>query len=442
MKKFFLYITMAVTAMAFTACDDDQSQPNGYIANTTEGSKTIVLKGFTGYQDGYSTLIPDPFTRPLYISRTEGATPQFAGAYYDFYTTTSASLEEMKLPSSEDATVWQTNVDIMPGKCYWARYYDKEVFRFMKMRVAYIEGNNVGVEYIVVSDTQERPNENKNANSDIDDEAAQLLEIPRVNTTNYFAAHYVDYDKQHIMNLAIEWNAAMRHSSWVAFSFDSTTSQDNVKRGDGWKWDPVIPAELGKVTEDDHKSDGYDKGHLCASEDRVYCKEANDQTFFYSNISPQIGSFNQKYWAKLEALIQKWGRSTQQGVFDKVYVAKGGTINKLLKDWTGKQKANDGLYPTADADGKTNPKSKNGLVVPQYYYMAILAEKDGKLQAIGFYVPHSEDLPAKPTTEDLQKYTCSIDYLEEQTGLDFFCNLMDTIEDEVEASFRLEDWQW
>ena len=49
MKKFFLYIVMAVTAMAFTACDDDQSQPNGYIANTTEGSKTIVLKGFTGW---------------------------------------------------------------------------------------------------------------------------------------------------------------------------------------------------------------------------------------------------------------------------------------------------------------------------------------------------------------------------------------------------------
>ena len=317
--------------MAFTACDDDQSQPNGYIANTTEGSKTIVLKGFTGYQDGYNTLIADPFTRPLYISRTEGAAPQFAGAYYDFYTTTSASLEDMKLPSTEDATVWQTNADIIPGKCYWASYYDKEVFRFMKIRVAYIEGNNVGVEYIVVSDTQERPNENKNANSDIDDEAAQLLEIPRVNTTNYFAAHYVDYDKLHIMNLAIEWNAAMRHSSWVAFSFDSTTSQDNVKRGDGWKWDPVIPAELGEVTEDDHKSDGYDKGHLCASEDRVYCKEANDQTFFYSNISPQIGSFNQKYWAKLEALIQKWGRSTQQGVFDKVYVAKGGTINKLIR---------------------------------------------------------------------------------------------------------------
>lgn len=433
---------MAVTALSFTACDDDQSQPNGYIANTADGSKTIVLKGFTGYQDGYNTLIPDPFTHPLYISKQEGAAPQFAGTYFDFNITSAASLNDMKLPELESAAEWQTNADIIAGKCYWARYYDNDVFRFMKFRVAYIEGNNVGIEYLVVDDTQERPNENKNENSDIDNPAATLLEMPRVNTTNFLAAHYVDYDNQHIMNLAIEWNAAMRHSSWVAFSFDSTTSQDNVKRGDAWGWDPLIPVELGKVIEDDHKSDGYDKGHLCASEDRVYCKEANDQTFLYSNISPQIGSFNQKYWAKLEALIQKWGRSTQNGVYDKVYVAKGGTINKLLKDWTGKQKANDGLYPTADADGKSSPKSKNGLVVPAYYYMAILAEKDGKFQAIGFLVPHSEDLPAKPTTADLQAYTCSIAHLEEQTGIDFFCNLKDNVEREVESAFRLEDWQW
>lgn len=433
---------MAVTALSFTACDDDQSQPNGYIANTADGSKTIVLKGFTGYQDGYNTLIPDPFTHPLYISKQEGAAPQFAGAYFDFNITSAASLNDMKLPELESAAEWQTNADIIAGKCYWARYYDNDVFRFMKFRVAYIEGNNVGIEYLVVDDTQERPNENKNANSDIDNPAATLLEMPRVNTTNFLAAHYVDYDNQHIMNLAIEWNAAMRHSSWVAFSFDSTTSQDNVKRGDKWGWDPLIPDNMGKVIEDDHKSDGYDKGHLCASEDRVYCKEANDQTFLYSNISPQIGSFNQKYWAKLEALIQKWGRSTQNGVYDKVYVAKGGTINKLLKDWTGKQKANDGLYPTADADGKSSPKSKNGLVVPAYYYMAILAEKDGKFQAIGFLVPHSEDLPAKPTTADLQAYTCSIAHLEEQTGIDFFCNLKDNVEREVESAFRLEDWQW
>ena len=79
-----------------------------------------------------------------------------------------------------------------------------------------------------------------------------------------------------------------------------------------------------------HKSDGYDKGHICASEDRVYSTSANKQTFYYSNISPQIGSFNQKYWAALEKQVQTWGRSTGNGVYDKLYVVKGGTTDRLL----------------------------------------------------------------------------------------------------------------
>ena len=54
-----------------------------------------------------------------------------------------------------------------------------------------------------------------------------------------------------------------------------------------------------------------------------------------ANISPQIGVFNQKYWAALEKQVQTWGRSTQQSVYDKVYVTKGGTINKLLTNFTG-----------------------------------------------------------------------------------------------------------
>lgn len=433
---------MAVTSLSFTACDDDQALPNGYISQTEQGSKNIVLLGYTGSQQGYNTLIADPFRHPVYVSRPVEGVPQLTGAYYDFMLTTYDRLDQMEKQPERDSEAWKGAVDIVPGKCYWLKYYDTNEFRYMKLRVAYVDGNKVGVEYFVTDFTDVRPNENVNSNIEFGNTGALGLEVPHLNPDNFFAAHYVDYDSRHIMNLAMEWNAAMRHSSWVAFSFDTTTSQDNVKRGDAWGWDPLIPVEMGGVTEDDHKSDGYDKGHLCASEDRVYCKEANDQTFLYSNISPQIGVFNQQFWAKLEALVQKWGRSTQQNTYDCVYVAKGGTLNNLLKNWTGAKKANDGLYPTADANGFSTPKSKKGLAVPAYYFMALLAEKDGKYQAIAFLVPHAEDLPTSPTKEQLQSYTCSIDYLEEQTGIDFFCNLKDNEENAVEATFSLNDWAW
>ena len=68
---------------------------------------------------------------------------------------------------------------------------------------------------------------------------------------------------------------------------------------------------------------------------------------------------------------------------------KGGTTDRLLTNFTGVKKANDGLYPTTNADGLT----LGGLICPSYYYMALLSEKAGVYHTIAFLVPHSELLP-------------------------------------------------
>ena len=41
---------------------------------------------------------------------------------------------------------------------------------------------------------------------------------------------------------------------------------------------------------------------------------------------------------------------------------------------------------------------------------------------------------------NLGDYAISIDELEKRTGIDFFCNLPDDIEDYVESSLNLEFW--
>ena len=43
---------------------------------------------------------------------------------------------------------------------------------------------------------------------------------------------------------------------------------------------------------------------------------------------------------------------------------------------------------------------------------------------------------------DAQAKAISIDELEKKTGIDFFCNLPDYIEDEVESSYNVDDWTW
>lgn len=427
MKKHLFILGLAL-ALFNVGCDDQNTIPNGYVQTTQEGASTLVLKGYENAALGFSVFQPEGFDSPFYIQDKK-----FAGNAYSFTQVAAARLDEMTtVPANVE---WQSNATVTAGAAYWARYAASTVYRFVKFRVSDINGNNVTIEYVVTDQTEERPNDNVNANTGYDNVSVTGYEIPHLNDQNVYADHYVTMDGVQILNYALEWDNTKRHANWVAFTFDTTTSADNVKRTDAWSVDPKLPAEM-QVQESDHKNDGFDRGHLCASEDRVYLKEANEQTFYYSNISPQLNDFNGGFWGKLEARVQTWGRSTTTGTYDKVYVTKGGTLNKLLKNFKGTTV--DGGTPTTDANGFTI----HGLACPEYYFMAVLSQKDDVFHAIAFLVPHKEGMTRNPSSDELKEYVVSVDKLEEETGIDFFCNLPDVLENEVEAAYNLNDWAW
>lgn len=294
--------------------------------------------------------------------------------------------------------------------------------------------------------THPSADDNRNDNRNIGGDAvASRLETPHVNSAFLLVPHYANANGRAVLNYTVEWNASIRHSAWVAFSWDSTTATEetSVQRKDNFKWDVDIPRTQGSVSSTDYSKNGYDKGHICASEDRVFSQEANDQTFYFSNMSPQFSSFNQGFWKELEAKVRSWGRATLTGRYDTVYVVKGGTINHLLYGYVGHNKASDGVVPTTDSNGySARSDGKVGLPVPEFYYMALLSVKNGIYHAIAFLVPHSEDLPKTPNVSDLQQYVTTIDNLEYISGIDFFCNLSDKKENEVERNFTLSDWSW
>jgi len=427
MKKHLFILGLAL-ALFNVGCDDQNTIPNGYVQTTQEGASTLVLKGYENAALGFSVFQPEGFDSPFYIQDKK-----FAGNAYSFTQVAAARLDEMTtVPANVE---WQSDATVTAGAAYWARYAASSVYRFVKFRVTDITGNNVTIEYVVTDQTEERPNDNVNANTGYDNVSVTGYEIPHLNNQNVYADHYVTMDGVQILNYALEWDNTKRHANWVAFTFDTTTSADNVKRTDAWSADPKLPTEM-QVQESDHKNDGFDRGHLCASEDRVYLKEANKQTFYYSNISPQLKDFNGGFWRKLETRVQTWGRSTADGVYDKVYVTKGGTLNKLLKNFKGTTV--DGGTPTTDANGFTI----HGLACPEYYFMAVLSQKDDVFHAIAFLVPHKEGMTENPSSDELKEYVVSVDKLEEETGIDFFCNLPDVLENEVEAACNLNDWAW
>lgn len=258
------------------------------------------------------------------------------------------------------------------------------------------------------------------------------LSLPQRNNSMEYKEYYVTYNNKKIFNYAIEWSPIHRHANWVALEFNATTRQENVTRTNEWDWDTSLS---GEIEESMHKKDGFDKGHLCASSERLYSTEANEQTFYYSNISPMISDFNQGYWAELEKLVLDWCQSES---FDKAFITKGGTINTPLINYEGSQPASDNVIPTTDANGLT----KNGLFVPKYYFIAVLTVKNNAYQSIGFYVEHTEGLPKNPTADELKEKALSIDELETLTSIDFFCDMPDVMESSIEASYDVTKWTW
>ena len=428
-----LFYLLLLSVIFLTSCGDDSNNAppsSNNTQSTISGSTFDVLEGYENAAQGFSTLQPEGLSDPLYIREKA-----LAGDVYQFAGTDKQRLDEMEeIPASDQ---WQSTAAIAEGKCYWVRHTATLLYTYLKLRVAYIDGNSVGVEYITDS-TEERVQTDDNANANQPQEGFPFvtdLSIPRLNADNQYVEHTVTNNEQEILNYALEWVENKRHAAWVAFSFDAETSQKNVSRTDEWLPDPFIPTS---PEESDHKSDGFDKGHLCASEDRVYNRTANEQTFYYTNISPQMTSFNGGYWVTFEKLLQTWARS---GDYEHVYVTKGGTMNKLLVDFTGTQNAADGRKPQTDPNGLT----RHGLACPAYYFMAILAQEDN-YQAIGFLVKHRDDYgydnDHQAPIEETKLCAMSIDQLEQETGLDFFCNLPDEVEDEVECAYVLSDWAW
>ena len=226
------------------------------------------------------------------------------------------------------------------------------------------------------------------------------------------------------MTYASEWDHTLRSQRWSCFEIYKSNNVKNWSRS-GWKqtsWggdpfqkDPSVPSSeqpnvTGEFSGSYYKGIGsfYERGHICASEDRVYSKDANEQTFYMTNMQPQVGNLNEKIWSDMEAKVRDWASNA-----DTLYVCKGGTI---------------------DGDDKIIDQTKSGFIVPRYFFMAVLAKNsdptNGGYKAMGFWIEH---LDVDQRSKGIRSFVVNIDDLEQKTGIDFFCNLPDDVESKVEG---------
>ncbi|MCD8281768.1 MAG: DNA/RNA non-specific endonuclease [Prevotella sp.] len=270
---------------------------------------------------------------------------------------------------------------------------------------------------------------NVNANSTAKGAEMTRTEVPHLADGNKLVL--VKQTDAYGVNYIVEWDCDMVAQRWSCWEWDDSNSVSNWNRnnwtgatwqgvtwtGDPFQPDPDIPSQYRSELSD-YSGSGYNRGHICASADRLCNQDVNGQTFYLSNMQPQVYGFNAGVWENMESQVRKWNTSTWR---DTLWVCKGGTIYDVLLD---------GVEQTGVIE-----TTRTRLPVPKYFFMALVAKKSGSYKGIAFWAQHE-------TNDDdrLINYVITIDELEQRTGIDFFCNLPDNIEEGVESMNSPGSW--
>ncbi|VVT53271.1 uncharacterized protein SAPINGB_P003489 [Magnusiomyces paraingens] len=184
-------------------------------------------------------------------------------------------------------------------------------------------------------------------------------------------------------------------------------ASDGIDRKNSvFKEDPAVPDTFKSRLRDFFRS-GYDRGHLAPAADAKFSQGAMDQTFFLTNMSPQVGDgFNRDYWAHFEDFCRR-----------------------LTKEYESVRIVSGPLFlPKRGADGKmrvTYEVIGDGVAVPTHFYKIIVGERPLKTGrpsdvAIGAFVLPNERIDNKTP---LKAFAVPVSAVERASGLQFFSKL-------------------
>lgn len=226
------------------------------------------------------------------------------------------------------------------------------------------------------------------------------MELPEVTAEEACAWVYHDMsvgDSQ-VRNYSLYYDARNMLARWVAYPLNSGLIGSGNRTDDWDQVDPKIPSGMQPYTAQGWGKGGYDRGHQIPSGDRLR-REANEATFYPTNMTVQDSDLNQGLWMNLESKLRVWMAS-----FDTLYVVTG-------------------CVPSGSSF--ITDRGGNKVNVPQAYFKALLgynlptAASPEKYSGIAFYLDN-DDPGTAAVTRDM---AMTISDLEHLLGINFFVNL-------------------
>lgn len=193
-----------------------------------------------------------------------------------------------------------------------------------------------------------------------------------------------------------------RFCFWVAWNIDGDRLKKLSRKGIQFIFDPRVPVEF-QVGDDLYGSNRLDRGHIARRADLLWgglaeAKRANKESFFFTNITPQMDNFNQSsqggIWGKLE-----------DAVFD-----DNDVDNLRISAFGG---------PVFQADDRVF----RGVQIPREFFKVLVFLDNGKLKARAFLLTQSLDQLEALELKQFKVFQVKLTEVEQRGGFTFPSNL-------------------
>jgi DNA/RNA endonuclease G (NUC1) len=195
------------------------------------------------------------------------------------------------------------------------------------------------------------------------------------------------------------YDPGTRVALWAAYKL---TAEDVVsaQRLDAFRTDARLTADENAHC-DDYVGTGYARGHAVPRDDMNRSSAAQANTFFLSNMAPQINAFNGGIWSRLERLVRDYAKQ-----YGAVHVITGSVLQEPLQ------------------------RLPSGRVaIPQRFYKVMLRTPSaGAPEVLAIVLPHLAFTPgpeartandrSKAAENYLKAHTVSLREIEHLTGID------------------------
>lgn len=207
---------------------------------------------------------------------------------------------------------------------------------------------------------------------------------------------------------ALSYNDERGAPNWVSWHLQKS-DVGKAKRKNNFHPEPDLPSGFKRVRPSDYDRTGFDRGHMCNSEDRTKTQADNTVTFSMANMQAQTPDLNRGVWLRLEDYSRTLLR---QG--NELYITAG---------------CYGGRRQIGRANKVTVPDRCWKVVVVLRQGSDDLSRVDENTRVIAVDMPNKAGVRRDPW----QKYIVTVRDVEEKTGYDFLSEVPQGIQDKIET---------